>query len=220
MTPGLKHRAPAKYALAAAVLGLCFLGGLKVYESFFRPVVLVVDKGISAPLAPETVTTDGKPLITPQFHLVDHHGRRQSLQQFRGKVLLIYFGYSFCPDICPAALQHMAEALGDMGVAAQKIQPLFITIDPQRDTVVHLKSYMSSFPDTFLALTGTEKEIQQAMQNFHVYGQKVQDASYTDYVMDHSSIVYVIDKEGKYLTSFNHETEPSRIKEILTEILI
>lgn len=154
------------------------------------------------------------------FQLIDHHGQTRTDTDFKGKIMLVYFGYSFCPDVCPTGLYHISQALQEMGPRAKEIQPLFITVDPERDTVQTLALYMENFHPQFLALTGTPDAIAKASKAYHVYAQKAQpDGTSTDYLIDHSSIVYVMDRQGRFLTSFNHQTEPAQIKEILKSYL-
>ena len=110
--------------------------------------------------------------------------------------------------------------LQDMGKQANEIQPIFITIDPERDTVANLALYMQNFHPRFIALTGTPDSIKQAIKAYHVYAQKAKpDGTSVDYLMDHSSIVYVMDRQGRYLTSFDHQTPPEKIKEVLKKFL-
>lgn len=165
-------------------------------------------------------TFDKNVPIGGPFQLIDHHGQPRTDVDFKGKVMLVYFGYSFCPDVCPAALYHVSQALHELGAKAKEIQPLFITVDPERDTVKNLSLYMENFHPQFLALTGTPEAINKAAKTYRVYAQKAQpDGTSTDYLIDHSSIVYVMDRQGRFLTSFNHQTEPAQIKEILKSYL-
>lgn len=147
--------------------------------------------------------------IGGRFLLRDHKGGQRSNLDFRGRYMLVYFGYSFCPDICPTALYNMTEALEKLGDKAKEFQPLFITVDPERDTVDALAKYMENFHPSFVALTGTSHALEEAKKAYHVYAMKADPEDQTgDYVLDHSSIIYVMDRHGRYLTSYNHETPP------------
>lgn len=152
----------------------------------------------------------GTPRIGGKFLLQDHKGQKRSHLDFRGRYTLVYFGYSFCPDICPTALYNMTEALETLGDKAKNFQPLFITVDPERDTVEELAKYMENFHPSFIALTGSNDAIQKAKKAYHVYAAKAEpDGESSDYLLDHSSIIYVMDPKGRYVTSFNHAT-PSK----------
>ncbi|MCI0755164.1 SCO family protein [Teichococcus vastitatis] len=145
---------------------------------------------------------DGVPLGGP-FSLVDQDEQRRTENDFRGRWALLYFGYTFCPDICPTELATMAGALDLLpaGVAAQ-ISPVFVTIDPDRDTPAQLKNYVRLFHPRLAALTGTPSEIGPVLKAFHVFAAKhvVQGAS--DYLMDHSSFFYLLGPDGRLRTLF------------------
>ena len=162
----------------------------------------------------------GFPGIGGPFKLVDHEGHIRTDADFKGKIMLVYFGYTFCPDICPAALINMTEALTKMGKKASQIQPIFITIDPLRDTSPHLKIYMENYHPSFIALTGDMPHIEIAKKAYRVYGAKAKpDDSTTDYIMDHSSIIYVMDRQGRFITHLNHTTLPEEMIRILEQVI-
>jgi protein SCO1/2 len=143
------------------------------------------------------------------FQLVDHNGQTRNDSEFRGRLMLIYFGYTFCPDACPTALQVMSVALNQIGDRAKEVQPIFITIDPERDTVARMKDYVRNFHPGLVGLTGTAQQVAKAAKAFRVYYVKAGDAgSKADYLMDHSSIVYLMDRKGRYLTHFTHNNAP------------
>lgn len=152
------------------------------------------------------------------FSLKDTKGNRVTSNHFQGKYLLIYFGYSFCPDICPTALDNMTEALNALGRDAEKIQPLFITIDPKRDTESQLESYMKNFHPSFKVLTGTQQDINEAMVTYKVYASIVEGSS-PEYLMDHSSIVYLMDPGGQFMTHFTHQTPGHEMAFKIRELL-
>lgn len=143
------------------------------------------------------------------FTLVDQDGKTRSDADFRGKLMLIYFGYTFCPDACPTALQVMTVAADMLGDKRRDVQPIFITIDPARDTAARLKEYMTNFDPRFVALTGSPEAIAQAAKAYRVYYAEAPDSkSNTDYLMDHSSIIYLMDRQGRYITHFTHASNP------------
>lgn len=168
----------------------------------------------------QIVRTSGKALIGGPFSLIDHTGKRVSDKDFRGKYLLIYFGYTFCPDVCPAELQIMSAALDKLGKKAEKIQPLFITIDPERDDVKQMSQYVGHFHKTFVGLTGNVQETTKAAKTYRVYFAKVKDkSSSADYIMDHSSLIYLMDGEGNYVAHFTYGTSPDKIAKRIAEAL-
>ena len=159
----------------------------------------------------------GVAAIGGPFTLTDQTGKTRTEQDLKGSYSLVYFGYTFCPDVCPTALQVMSNAMGRLenGIQ-QKITPVFITIDPKRDTAGQLKSYVGNFHPRMMGLTGTEVQIAKAARAYRVYYAKSKDNdSSTDYLMDHSSIVFLMDPEGVYVTHFTHTTEPERMAEAL-----
>lgn len=153
----------------------------------------------------------GQVAIGGSYELVDHHGNRRTDKDFKGSYLLVYFGYSYCPDICPMALHNISEALTHLGDAAKNVVPIFITVDPERDTSWHLKQYLKNYHPSFVGLTGSYAEIQHAIAQYHVYATKVESSTASDYLMDHSSIIYVMDPQGRYVTHCNHNTDPEEI---------
>lgn len=151
------------------------------------------------------------------FELVDHEGRRVTEADYRGRHMLIYFGYTYCPDICPTELQVISEAVDLLGPDAPKVQPIFITVDPARDTVDALAQYRTHFHPSLAALTGTEAQIDQAAKAYRVYYAKAKADESNDYLMDHSSFIYLMGPDGTYLTHFAVGTPPEAISERIRE---
>jgi protein SCO1 len=163
----------------------------------------------------------GTPLasaIGGPFRLVDQNGKTVTDADLRGKWLLVYFGYTHCPDACPTALNDISIALDELGPKRAEVRPVFITVDPERDTPEALKSYVTSFDAPILALTGTNEEIAQAARGYRVYYAKHPEPG-GDYSMDHSSVIYVMDPEGRFTASFTHESSPEEIAERLKKLL-
>jgi protein SCO1/2 len=169
--------------------------------------VIVGVAGYGALLRENGPVSSGTALVGGPFELTAHTGTRVRSEDFRGKYMLIFFGYTFCPDICPAELQVISNALDQLGETAREIQPIFITIDPERDTPSVLASYMRNFHSLFLGLTGTPEEIEKATKAYRVYYAKAGDAQAGDYLMDHSSIIYLMNKEGTFLKHFSYGTD-------------
>lgn len=153
------------------------------------------------------------PSIGGAFELVDKEGKVWKNTDFRGKPMLVYFGYTYCPDICPSALYHMTEAMNQLG-GAKTIQPIFITVDPQRDTVLQLKTYAQNFYKGFVMLTGSKEQVNQAIKAYRVHAARASEPNNEeDYLIDHSSLIYLMDKDGGYRAHFNHKTPPAEMVE-------
>ncbi len=143
------------------------------------------------------------------FELVDGNGRVVKDRDFRGKWMLVYFGYTHCPDACPTALQDMANALDLLGPKKKDVAAVFITVDPERDTPPVMKDYVSSFEAPITALSGTPEQVAKAAHGYRVYYAK--HPTKDGYDMDHSDIIYVMDPEGRFVTNFTHENSPEQI---------
>ena len=130
-------------------------------------------------------------------NLPDTTGQRRSLGDFKGKVVIVFFGYTQCPDVCPTTLAELAAVKRELGPDGNRIQPLFITIDPERDTPEVLQTYVTSFDPGFIALRGSLEETTAVAKEFKVYFAKVPGKTPTSYTMDHSSASYVFDARGK-----------------------
>ncbi|MBS0539724.1 MAG: SCO family protein [Proteobacteria bacterium] len=160
------------------------------------------------------------PSIGGPFALTDQNGRTVTSDSLKGKPTLIYFGYTYCPDVCPTALLLMETAVDQIGPdTAKKVNLVFITIDPERDTRELIKGYVSNFGETFIGLTGTPAEIAAAAKAYRVYYQKVPGKDGSPYLMDHSSIVYLLDRSGRFVTHFTHETKAEQIAAALKKQL-
>ena len=155
----------------------------------------------------------GQALIGGPFHLIDQTGKPRTDTDFRGQVLLVYFGYTNCPDVCPTTLQTITNAMDKLGADAAKVTPIFITVDPERDTTEVLKAYASNFHPRLVALTGSADEIAAAAKAYRIYYAKV--GQETDYSMDHSSIVYLMGPDGKYLGHFGMDATADDIAAVL-----
>ena len=159
--------------------------------------------------------------IGGSFALTRHDGVRVTDQTFRGRHMLIYFGYSYCPDVCPLELANMTRAVDafeEAGGDPGKLQPVFITVDPERDTPEALAEYVGLFHPRLVGLTGDEDEIRAVTKAYRVYYRKARDdGSASDYLMDHSSIVYLMDPEGRYVAHFGPNTPAETMTETLQE---
>jgi protein SCO1/2 len=131
------------------------------------------------------------------FSLTDPHGKQRTLADFRGKAVVVFFGYTQCPDVCPTTMADMAGAMKELGPLADKVQVLFVTLDPQRDTPDLLSKYVPAFDSRFLGLTGDQAAIDKAAKEFHIFYQKVPGKQPGSYTIDHSAGTYVFDPQGK-----------------------
>jgi protein SCO1/2 len=161
------------------------------------------------------------PTIGGPFTLVDTEGRTLTEADFQGRFMLVYFGYTFCPDICPTALTTMADALDLLGEAGLGVVPVFVTVDPERDTPEHLADYVTHFHSRQVGLSGSPAQLAAAAGAYKVYYAKVQEdgADADDYLMDHTSVIYLMGPDGRYRAHFTHGTEAdamaARIREFL-----
>jgi protein SCO1/2 len=135
--------------------------------------------------------------IGGDFKLIDHHGQPRSKADFRGKVLVVFFGFTHCPDVCPTTLVELAKALKQLGPDAQRVQVVMITVDPERDTPEVLKPYVTALDPSFLGLTGDPQTIAETAKAFKVFYQKSAGANAQAYSVDHSSGTYVFDPAGR-----------------------
>jgi protein SCO1/2 len=131
------------------------------------------------------------------FHLPDHNGQTRTLADFKGKVVVVFFGYTQCPDVCPTSLTELAEAKRLLGAQGDRLQGIFISVDPERDTPEIMKAYMANFDSRFLALHATPEELVPLAKSFKVYYKKVDGTTPTSYTMDHSAGSYVYDTAGR-----------------------
>lgn len=169
--------------------------------------------GLDRPFQPAE-RAQGAALVGGPFTLVDQNGKRRGDAEFRGKLMLVMFGYSNCPDVCPISLQIISQALDMLGAEAAKVQPIMITIDPERDTQERLKEYAANFHPSLVALTGTKEALTEAIKGYRVYAAKAKaepahdhgDAQASNYLMDHSSVIYLMGRDGQYLAHFTHTT--------------
>lgn len=150
------------------------------------------------------------------YTLVDQDGHTVTNAAFEGQYQLIYFGFTYCPAICPTELSKMAEALDTLPPeTVHKIQPLFITVDPERDTAEVMKGYVSHFHPKLIGLTGSVEQIEHVKKLYKVYAAKVDDPSLSDYTMDHSSYIYFLSPDGTLLSLFKIDDPASYVSETI-----
>lgn len=156
--------------------------------------------------------SSGVAAIGGPFALTDQHGRPFTDRALHGKLALIYFGYTYCPDVCPTELQTVSAALDRLGPAADQVVPVFVTVDPARDTPAVLGAYLKDFNPRLVGLTGTPEQIAAAAKAYRIYYARAGNANAADgYAMDHSNIVYLMGRDGRYLTHFTLTTTPDEM---------
>ncbi len=131
------------------------------------------------------------------FSLTDHNGQPRSIKDFAGKVVVVFFGFTQCPDVCPTSMAELAEVKRSLGKDGDRLQGLFVTVDPERDTRDVLKTYMANFDPTFLALRGTPEQLAAMAKDYKVYYKKVEGKTPTSYTMDHSAGSFIYDPQGR-----------------------
>ena len=153
------------------------------------------------------------------FALPDANGKPRTLDEFRGKLVLLYFGFTYCPDVCPTDLLAISEALKSLGSEAQQVQPLFVTLDPTRDTPQVLRSYAASFHPAFIALTGSEAQVRAVATAYKVFFEKVQPKGASTYFIDHMALTFFLDRNGRYVAALPGGTPSERVVAFMREML-
>ena len=153
------------------------------------------------------------------FALTDHNGQPKSLKDFAGKVVVMFFGYTQCPDVCPTTMAELAEIKKLLGADGSKLQGVFVTIDPARDTPEVLKAYMGNFDPTFLALVPTPTQLAALAKDYKIYYKKVEGKTDTSYTMDHSAGSYVYDTQGKLRLFTRYGTGPKPLADDIKMLL-
>jgi len=195
---------PRRAVLIFATVMLLLAAGLGGYAWMSRPLGSPGGKGVA--------------LVGRPFSLTDQDGRKVSEKDFLGRHMLVFFGFTYCPDICPTELQVMMAALDAMGPDGEKIQPVFVSIDPERDTPEVMKAYVANFGPRLIGLTGTAEEIAAVAKAYRVYYARAGDTSSPDsYLMDHSSIIYLMGPDGRFLTHMAYTTDAAKLAAQLKE---
>lgn len=170
-------------------------------------VVAFIVIGVRLVIWTGQTTSDGKaaPAIGGPFTLTDQNGKTVSDRDFRNRYMLIFFGYTYCPDVCPTTLSTVSGALDKLGPNfTKKIVPIFVTIDPERDNAAVMKSYVEAFNPNIQGLTGTPEQIAVVAKEFKVYAAKVKGDSPDSYTVDHSAILYLMGPDGRFVAHFTH----------------
>jgi len=153
------------------------------------------------------------------FKLRDFNGRTRTLEDFKGKVVLLFFGFTHCPDICPTTMIDLKKTMALLKDKASAVQVVFITLDPARDTEAVLKKFIPAFNDSFIGLTGSEADIDKVASQFKIFHKKVNDGSKAGYTIDHSAGLYIINKDGKVKLHMSNEQKPEEMASDLAKLI-
>ncbi len=178
--------------------------------------LLLLTRGAPGP----AVETTGKALIGGPFTLIDQTGKQVTDRDLRGRYMLVFFGFTHCPDICPAELQVMSASLDELGAKADAVVPIFVTLDPERDTPEVMADYVKNFGPRFVGLTGSPEAVASAAKAYRVaYSKFQEDKTKSDYSIDHSALIYLMGKDGEYITHFAYGTPAAKMSETLRRYL-
>jgi cytochrome oxidase Cu insertion factor (SCO1/SenC/PrrC family) len=197
----------ASFALAAIILSGSAQGQTQIAQSKAESTQLMND------------LMSGKGKVGGPFTLVDSSGKERSLAEFKGKIVLIYFGYMFCPDICPTDLYNLASLLMRLGKDSAQVQVIFITLDPARDTPELMGKYVQHFDKRILGLRGTEQQTKQVATQYKTFYEKV-SLNGNQYVIDHTAFIYIMNRTGKYVAFFPPGTSPERMEVMVKEAIM
>lgn len=195
--------------LALAVLGGLLLAALLAMLN--KPAVMT-----QAPSDPNVLIAVTNDAFGGPFTLTDHTGKTVTEKDFTGTYRLIYFGFTFCPAICPTELQKITAALNAMGDKGKVVQPIFVTVDPERDTPAVMKNYVSLFHPSLIGLSGTPEQVKDMLKTYKIYASKVKDPQMTDYTMDHSSFIYFMAPDDRLLHIFKTPDQAPYLTETMT----
>ncbi|NVK19603.1 MAG: SCO family protein [Methylocystaceae bacterium] len=183
-------------------------------------IFLIVGITVRLPqlLEEPVVQSTGQPAIGGEFELIDHKGNTVTQEDLLGSYTLVYFGYTFCPDVCPTSLQTAATALEMIPMRkSNKVVSLFITVDPERDTPEVMAEYIKHFHKSLIGLTGSLEQVSKAAKAYKIYFKKVveEGKEEEDYLLDHSAFQYLLGPDGKFITHFRHGITPEEMAEKL-----
>ena len=197
---------------------LLFAGACIAIAVALAIITVVVVSGRAPTSDGAEVTSTGQPLVGGDFQLVNQDGQPVDQTMLNGKWSLVFFGFTYCPEFCPTTLAEMAAVQQQLGEQARDLQMVFISIDPERDTPQALKDYLSSdgFPKGTVGLTGTPEQVAQAARAFRVYYARVRPRDAGDYLMDHSSFIYLVGPDGRVRALFRPESTPEAIASSVT----
>lgn len=191
---------PIRYALWGGVtLAILMIGGFELWHA---------KQTEDSQIPPEAMRS----AIKTDFVLIDHTGKAVTHEDYRGKWLLVFFGFTNCPDVCPTALNEVAQVMAGLGDQAAMMQPLFVSIDPERDTPKRMAEFVAAFDPRIVGLTGTPEQVKAAAKSFRAfYAKAAQKGAPGGYTMEHSTVIYLIDPKGLFIRSYSYETTPEEV---------
>ncbi len=192
-------------------IGACVLLGTLLILAFYLPALRP---------DPSNTTVEGEAAIGGPFMLVNQNGEMVDEQILLGRYSLVYFGFTYCPDICPLTLQSMADAIELLpGQESELVQPVFISLDPERDTPEVVESYVGNFHPRMIGLTGTPEQVREAASAYRVFYRKTPIGEEGDYTVDHSGFLYLMNRSGRYIDHFRKDVTVEQISARLRELL-
>lgn len=194
------------------------IAGACIAAAIFASAVAQAEKPFFAERMMDDLMWNHGPIGGP-FTLTDQTGKPRSDTEFRGRLMLIYFGYTFCPDVCPTDLMSISQAIQSLGEAGNAVQPIFISVDPERDTPAVLGEYTSAFHPRLIGLTGLPEQIRVVALLYRAWFARVPDAVGKGYSIDHTGVIYLVGRDGQYLGFAPPRTEPARLVEILRKLI-
>jgi protein SCO1/2 len=203
-----------KYLVLAISIILLLLAGFAIWSFQPVPSVKIGEAGIGKVEDRRIVKSQGEAAIGGEFNLIDANENKIDEKILQGHFSLVYFGFTSCPAVCPTTLGNITNALDRIGDLSDEVQPIFISVDPKRDTPAVMREYISNFHPSFLALTGTEEQSKQAASAFKVYFQ-AENPDAKDYNVNHSDFIYLMDRTGKYVTHFTQEDSAEKMAQEL-----
>ena len=203
--------------MSTRLLALGFAGGIVVAAGGWLFAAQEPPQRSAAELM-DVLMWNREPVGGP-FALVDHTGQPRTDADFRGKLMLIYFGFTYCSDVCPTDLQAIAGAMDQLGPASEAVQPLFITVDPEKDTPEQLKEYVRLFHPRLIGLTGDARQIRKLTSAYKVYYAKTEPAKAADRGIDHTGYMYLIGRDGRYLGFFPPGTSAARMVDVIRPLV-
>jgi cytochrome oxidase Cu insertion factor (SCO1/SenC/PrrC family) len=199
------------------VLAAALLAAIAAAWQLLRDQASAGNRSEGARLMAELMS--GKGPVGGPFKLTDPDGRQWSLPDFQGKLVLLYFGFTHCPDVCPTDLAAIGQLVTSLGTHGDQLQPVFVTLDPQRDTREILRAYATSFHPRFVSLSGSEEEIRRVATAYKVYFEKVRPPGANTYFIDHTAYTFLLGRDGRFITLFPPGTPPERMAVMVREHL-
>jgi cytochrome oxidase Cu insertion factor (SCO1/SenC/PrrC family) len=204
--------------MSSKIVGFLATLALAVTAGAILILTGVIDLG---PVAKKTrsMVIAGAPTIGGAFNLVTHEGKAVTDKDFIGKHMLVFFGYTSCPDVCPTEMNTISLAFNQMGSKADKVVPIFISVDPARDSTEIMAEFVAAFDAPIVGLTGSQEQVDKVVKAYKVYAKKVENDDPEFYLMDHTSYTYLMDDKGELSEVFAYGTSPEKIAKTILEKL-